>query len=229
MTLSPALLDYLDHQIAAGLAPEQVRRILDEALQRWGAETSAAEIIDYLYERLRAEATSSAAASEVLRAVLARSLLVAEQSELPAEMDADIQQQLFRTAAPQALLPTFSATAVPQGRDHPHFESYSVDPDWEKAGPVLSRPVWLAREQELIWASHPHDSAARRRVILWRAVARAAHLDLTALTELQDYQNMQLLEADVLAELDDLADIMQQMAAGINDLRNLARVKEPHA
>jgi hypothetical protein len=246
MTLQPALLADLERQIAAGLAPEQVRSMVRDVLDNWGNEAKLDDVLSYLYERLRTDP----ALSEVLRGLLARSLADADDLfEMPLEMDADIRQRLFRTAEKKAVdpaptshsrqllqagltssrLPVFDGAAANQGRDHPHFESYSVDPDWATVGPVLSRLVWLAREQELVWTTHPHDPDARRRAILWRAVARAAHLDVTALTELQDYQKALLLDPDVLVELENVATRMQMMSDGIRGLLDTARLKEPHA
>ncbi len=247
MTLQPALIAYLDGQIAAGLAPEQIRSMLRDALGRWGAETDLEEIVSYLYERLRDDRLWR----ETLRSRLARSLAEDDPIEMPAEMDARIRQRLFGTSEKSPLpppvnrggdpssarpasyrLPTSSPAIVNPGRDHPHFESYAVDPDWEKVGPVLSRLVWLAREHELAWeasAGDPRQPDARRRAILWRALVRAGHLDFTALTELQDYQDMQPLDPDILTELDDLQSKFRKMLDGIQGLLDTARVKEPYA
>ncbi len=224
MTLQPALLTYLNGQIAAGLSPEQIRSTLRYALAEWGAETDVEEIVSYLYEHLRDDALLR----ETLRLVLARSLSPDESIGMPVEMDAQIRARLFAPTEKKAP----RAEPIKRGRDHPHFELSTVDPDWKTAGPVLSRLVWLAHERELAWQAsegRPEQPAARRQTILWRAVARAGHLDATALTELQAYQDMQPLDPDILAELEDLQAKMQKMLDGIQGLLDAARVKEPHA
>lgn len=224
MTLQPALIAYLNGQIAAGLAPEQIRSTLRYALAEWGAETDIEEIVSYLYERLR----NDALLRETLRVMLARSLSPEESIGMPDEMDAQIRQRLFATTDRKAP----RAEPVRRGRDHPQFELFTVDPDWKTAGPVLSRLVWLAHEYERAWQAsegRPEQPTARRQTILWRAVARAGHLDPTALTELQAYQDIQPLDPDILAELEDLQSKMQKMLDGIHGLLDAARLKEPHA
>lgn len=224
MALQPALIAYLNGQIAAGLAPDQIRTMVRYALAEWGAETNIEEVSAYLYERLRGDELLR----EALRSMLARGLDPAAASAMPPEMDARIRQRLFGATAKsnqrrdRALL----------GRDHPLFELSAVDPNWATAGPVLSRLVWLADEHEREWeasAGRPEQSQARRRTILWRAVARIGHLDTTALSELQAYQDMQPLDVDILDELEDLQVKMQKMLDGIQGLLDHARVKEPHA
>jgi hypothetical protein len=220
MTLQPALLAYLERQIAAGLAPEQVRSMVRDVLDNWGNEAKLDDVLSYLYERLRTDP----ALSEVLRGLLARSL-ADDVPDMPAALDADIRRQLFGAPAHKAPPPE----PVNHGRDHPHFGAYAVDPDWATVGPVLSRLVWLAREQELAWAANPHQPEARQRALLWRALARLGHLDFNALTELQNFLDMQPLERDAAAELASLAAKMQRMSDGIQSLLDAARVKEPHA
>jgi hypothetical protein len=125
-------------------------------------------------------------------------------------MDAQIRQRLF--GIPEIKAPP-SANVI-QGRDHPHFELFAVDPDWKTSGPVLSRLVWMAHQHERAWEAsegRPEQPIVRRQTILWRAVARAGHLDTTALTELQAYQDMQPLDLEILAELEDLQGKMQKM------------------
>jgi hypothetical protein len=204
MTLQPALMTYLDRQIAAGLAPEQVRNMLRTVLDRWGAETDLDELSAYLYKRLR----SDALLSETLRNVLARSLAENDAIGMPAEMDAQIRQQLFGQAAPAD-----PPAPLVQGRDMP--EMIAINTPWDAE---IYNKVSAYKQA---WEDSPYSTdraAARRNMILWRAIERIMHLDFTALEELRAEQQKHSLSPEFIEQLFICKNQLLKMVEGIEQL-----------
>lgn len=202
MTLSNTLINYLDDQIAAGLSVVRLQAVFRYVNTLPDAD--AAEVAQYLFEHAQADA----ALQESVRQAWLHNLTAEVSPVMPADMDTRIRQRLFGQRAP------VNPPAPPvQGRDQP--EMATINTPWDAI--IYNKVVAFQRA----WEDAPQlreRAAARRSMILWRAIERVKHLDFTALEELQAEHEHQALDAEFVEQLRICRDQLLRMVAGIDQL-----------
>ena len=202
MSLSITLIAYLDDQIAAGLSTARLQDVFRYVGAIEGVDPT--EVAQYLYEHVQADAGLRGA----VRLALLHSLTDEASPVMPADMDARIRQRLFGQRAP------VDPPAPPvQGRDQP--EMVTINTPWDAI--IYNKVTAFQRA----WEDAPRlrdRAAARRSMILWRAIERIKHLDFTALEELQAEHEQQAFDAEFVDQLRLCREQLLKMADGIDRL-----------
>lgn len=206
MSLSKELVTYLDGQLNAGLSAREIGRLVCRAVEEWAA--SAEEVAQYIYDRMREDATLH----DGLRLALARSIIgddeVVDAPSMPLEMDGHIRARLFGRVQND---PSVAQPPV-------DFASSQIEPEWSREGPFIAPISWRVDACHKAWeraADRPLDRGrARVQLIQWRAVERLAHLDPLALDELESMD----LTPSVIEQLRMTAMQMRKITEGIGRL-----------